>query len=86
MQCAVVMDSSNTSSPTKPEVDTKVQDVAPPAGHKRRGARVYLQQNAVLLLTLLGVVIGFAIGFGVRELKPSGDALLWIGELVVLRP
>lgn len=39
----------------------------------------YLKENAVLLLTLVGVVFGFAIGFGVRELKPSADALMWIG-------
>lgn len=46
-----------------------------------RGWRAYLKQNAVLLLTLLGVVLGFAIGFGVRELNPSDDALMWIGKI-----
>lgn len=38
-----------------------------------------LKQNAVLFLTLIGVVLGFAVGFGVREAKPSSDALMWIG-------
>lgn len=41
--------------------------------------RALLQENAMLLLTLLGVVLGFALGFGVREARPSSDALMWIG-------
>jgi hypothetical protein len=41
---------------------------------------VLLKQNAVLFLTLIGVVIGFALGFGIREAHPSSDALMWLGK------
>ena len=39
-----------------------------------------MKENIVLFLTLAGVVLGFAIGFGVRELNPTADALMWIGQ------
>lgn len=39
-----------------------------------------LRREALLLLTLLGVCVGFVIGFGLREVDPSDDALMWIGE------
>ena len=42
--------------------------------------KTLLKENAVLVLTLIGVVLGFAVGFGVRELNPSDDALMWIGQ------
>ncbi|KAK7090285.1 hypothetical protein V1264_010100 [Littorina saxatilis] len=45
----------------------------------RTTCKTLAKENAVLLLTLLGVVLGFAIGFGVRELHPSDDAIMWIG-------
>ncbi|KAK7484827.1 hypothetical protein BaRGS_00023870 [Batillaria attramentaria] len=50
-----------------------------PRTSRDRGIRRYLKENAVLLLTFIGVVVGFAVGFGVRELDPSPDALMWIG-------
>ena len=39
-----------------------------------------LRRNMLMMLTLVGVVIGFTIGFGIRPLNPSRDALLWIGK------
>ncbi|KAK7090117.1 excitatory amino acid transporter-like isoform X2 [Littorina saxatilis] len=41
--------------------------------------RLFLAANIMLILTCVGIVLGFAIGFGVRELHPSKDALMWIG-------
>ncbi|XP_076114769.1 excitatory amino acid transporter 1-like isoform X1 [Mytilus galloprovincialis] len=41
----------------------------------------FIKTNLLVILTLIGVVIGFAIGISVRELHPSADALMWIGIL-----
>ncbi|KAK7477592.1 hypothetical protein BaRGS_00031140 [Batillaria attramentaria] len=41
--------------------------------------KVFLRDSAMFFLTIAGIVIGFALGFGVRELNPSKDALMWIG-------
>lgn len=46
------------------------------------GAKVTtcLRREVLLWLTLLGVCVGFGIGFGIREADPSDDTLMWIGE------
>ncbi|KAK7090118.1 excitatory amino acid transporter 1-like [Littorina saxatilis] len=41
--------------------------------------KLFLVANGMLILTCAGIILGFAIGFGVRELHPSKDALMWIG-------
>ncbi|XP_074660429.1 excitatory amino acid transporter-like [Tubulanus polymorphus] len=38
-----------------------------------------LKENLLLILTAVGIVFGFIIGFVVRPYKPSPDALMWIG-------
>ena len=38
-----------------------------------------MNENLLLVLTLVGVLLGFAVGFGFREANPSEDALMWIG-------
>ena len=40
------------------------------------------RKNLLVLLTVVGVVVGLAVGFGIRETIPSQDAILWIGECV----
>ena len=40
----------------------------------------FLRENALILLTLLGIAIGFAVGVGLQSVKPSSDVLQWIGE------
>ncbi|XP_033753486.1 excitatory amino acid transporter 1-like [Pecten maximus] len=40
-----------------------------------------VKDNLLVVTTLLGVAVGFAIGFGVRETKPSDDDLMWLGIL-----
>lgn len=39
-----------------------------------------LKSNLLVTLTLFGAIIGFTIGFAVRSLQPTKDALMWIGE------
>lgn len=39
----------------------------------------WMLDNLLLVLTLVGVIFGFAVGFGFREMHPSEDALMWIG-------
>ncbi|XP_070536029.1 excitatory amino acid transporter 3-like [Ptychodera flava] len=39
----------------------------------------WLTNNLLLILTMIGVVVGFTIAFTVEPLSPSIDAVLWIG-------
>lgn len=39
----------------------------------------FLRENVLILLTLLGIVIGFAIGLTLQHIKASSDVLQWIG-------
>ena len=45
------------------------------------GERIWghVQRNLLLLLTIVGVLVGFGIGFGVRPTNPSTTAIMWIG-------
>ncbi|KAK3104137.1 hypothetical protein FSP39_024686 [Pinctada imbricata] len=38
-----------------------------------------IKDNLLVLLTMVGVGLGFALGFGVRSLDPSKDAIMWLG-------
>ncbi|XP_069133835.1 putative sodium-dependent excitatory amino acid transporter glt-3 isoform X2 [Argopecten irradians] len=38
-----------------------------------------VKDNLLVVTTLLGVAVGFAIGFGVRATNPSDDDLMWLG-------
>ncbi|XP_076454161.1 excitatory amino acid transporter-like [Babylonia areolata] len=74
------------AEPNKPEAEAVMMTVVdvqsePPMGRSSGASscRTLLRENLVLLLTLVGVLLGFAIGFGVRELNPSEDTLMWIG-------
>ncbi|KAL3846709.1 hypothetical protein ACJMK2_017676 [Sinanodonta woodiana] len=47
---------------------------------RRKGGCIrFLKRNSLLLLTILGVVLGFALGFSVRETRPSETVLMWLG-------
>ena len=46
---------------------------------KRNACLTFCRNNRLILLTMVGVVIGFSVGFGVRCLRPSKDGLAWIG-------
>ncbi|XP_077993551.1 excitatory amino acid transporter 3-like [Glandiceps talaboti] len=39
----------------------------------------WARNNLLLMLTMIGVVIGFAIAFSAQPLNPSIDAIIWIG-------
>ena len=39
-----------------------------------------LKQNGLMILTLLGVVLGFGLGFGLRRYDLSDTALMWLGN------
>ncbi|KAL5004084.1 hypothetical protein ScPMuIL_017540 [Solemya velum] len=38
-----------------------------------------IRNNLLMALTALGITVGFSLGFGLRELDPDYDALLWTG-------
>ena len=39
-----------------------------------------LLDNMLLVSTIVGVFVGFGLGFAVRTTHPSEDALMWLGE------
>ncbi|ESP04778.1 hypothetical protein LOTGIDRAFT_156002 [Lottia gigantea] len=45
---------------------------------KQSRFKIFFKDNALMLLNVLGIIIGLALGFGLREVHPSKDALMWI--------
>lgn len=43
--------------------------------------KFFIKSNLLVLLTLVGVIVGFVAGLGLKELHPSKDAVMWIGIL-----
>ena len=41
---------------------------------------ILLKDNALLFLTLIGVVVGFSLGFGLRQYDLSDSGLMWLGK------
>ena len=41
-----------------------------------------LKQNALMILTLCGVILGFGLGFGLRRYELSDTGLMWLGNIV----
>lgn len=46
--------------------------------------KTVLINNLLLVLTLVGVVMGFLIGFGARQTNPTENALMWLGMYYIL--
>lgn len=42
-----------------------------------------LRVNALLLFVLLGIGVGLALGFGLRKIQPSEEAIMWIGMYIL---
>ena len=42
--------------------------------------KFFIKSNLLVLLTLVGVIVGFVAGLGLKELHPSKDAVMWIGK------
>ena len=40
----------------------------------------YIRKDALMYFILLGIIVGFVVGFGIRNLNPSKDALMWLGK------
>ncbi|GFO05165.1 amino acid transporter [Plakobranchus ocellatus] len=41
--------------------------------------KTFLKENCLILLTLVGIAVGFALGLGLQNLDPSPDLLQWLG-------
>ena len=39
-----------------------------------------VKDNAMVLATMAAVLVGVGLGLGIREIKPSDDLLMWLGE------
>ena len=45
----------------------------------RKGSRSFLKKHGLLLLNMAAIILGLALGFGLRPLEVSGDVIMWIG-------
>ena len=43
-----------------------------------------LKQDWVLILTVVGIIVGFIVGLAIRPANPSDDVLMWIGKNQIL--
>ena len=43
-----------------------------------------LKQDWVLILTVVGIIVGFIVGLAIRPANPSDDVLMWIGMNPIL--
>ena len=41
--------------------------------------RQFLKEHGLLLANMVAIVLGLSLGFGLRPLKVSSDAIMWIG-------
>ena len=46
---------------------------------------IFFRRNLLVFLTLVGVGVGFIVGFVIAPSRPTTSALLWIGELIIER-
>ena len=51
-------------------------------GKNKKRTKLYscLWNNALILSSTVGVIVGFGLGFGLRPYGPSVDAIMWIGK------
>ena len=57
----------------------------PSDGKKQRDScmqaiKAGIKKNMLLVLSIIGIVVGFTMGFAIRPLHPSADAIMWIGR------
>ena len=67
-------------------MDLDSEKVSPPqpARKQKTQCQRILWENLVLGLTLVGVGVGFAIGFGVRQYKPDAYTRSWISKYLTI--
>lgn len=72
---------TTTKQESSPLVSVEISEIIP-CEDKTLGQRIWghVKHNSLLILTLVGVIVGFGIGFGVRTSNPSDTALMWIGK------
>ena len=46
----------------------------------RRKILAVLRDNALLFVTLCGVIVGFGLGFGLRQYDLSDSGMMWLGK------
>ena len=79
------MDKSHSQEVPKnesfPLMSVEISEIVP-CEDKTLGRKIleHVKRNLLLLLTVVGVIVGFGIGFGVKPAKPSDTALMWIGK------
>ena len=52
-----------------------------PSKCKRFGSKLkgVVTNNLLLFSTIAGVLVGFGLGFAIRETEPTEDTLMWVG-------
>ncbi|KAL5008700.1 hypothetical protein ScPMuIL_014281 [Solemya velum] len=71
------MKNQNSDKMTEKDFNLKYVDTMPE--EEERTAKSCLLNNLLALLTVIGVAVGFGIGFAVRAADPSEDGIIWTG-------
>ena len=77
-------DNTVNNSNGRTKVNKNVDDADGKAKEMRKFKEkvwIFLTNNALLLFTLIGVIVGFSLGFGLRQHDLSDSGLMWLGKM-----
>jgi hypothetical protein len=57
-------------------IDMPIDRQTTPKCHR---VKKLIKKELLLILTAFGIIVGFTVGFIVREFEPSTDLLAWLG-------
>ncbi|VDM00658.1 unnamed protein product [Schistocephalus solidus] len=78
-----VKENSDENLPPKYQANESEEGSVVEESKKRGGCLSCLHENLFMICILAGVLVGFALGFGLKAANPSQDAIVWIGVLLV---
>ena len=73
-----MMNSSEVKDAMIPDCVVKEENISLNKWRTRCG--IFFRRNLLVFLTLIGVGVGFIIGFVIAPSRPTASTLLWIGK------
>uniref|UniRef100_A0A0X3NW87 Amino acid transporter n=1 Tax=Schistocephalus solidus TaxID=70667 RepID=A0A0X3NW87_SCHSO len=73
-----VKENSDENLPPKYQANESEEGSVVEESKKRGGCLGCLHENLFMICILAGVLVGFALGFGLKAANPSQDAIVWI--------
>ena len=78
-EMSLLMDEQNDKSFHQTATDPDTTTSPSCSACSRQGIMRGVKDNLVMILTLLGVILGFLVGFGVSRTRPSDTVIMWLG-------